>query len=465
LIVFNSTKPTGKYHFKIYMLCCSTTWLAINYRLHCESDMQERLRGVIDDQSAEALALATKISNQIRKYVLEVTYPIHQSRRIVNTDNYYTSCLLLEALKVVGLYGRGTIRENSKHAPKCFMFSKKDKVERGSMRQGVDLQNKIVAASWMDGNVVNIVSNADASSVTPVKRLIGQTKISFDAPTCVGEYNSAMQGVDRLDQLRGRFSIADGHSFKKWHKKLAMAFIDIARVNAFICRKMTGNVGRDPHRQFMSQLISELLNGSWQNAVGDTGLLFNDPAQVTSIPTPDSTPQKAPEASPPSRTIPECKGINSKQVFMGKRTRRECVVCRYEGRSATVTTTFCPTHRVSLCMSSYEMVPGNHVAPDQVETCWRKFHDFYFPNGLFNANGNIRRSSAIFKSSKGVRFSSFDTHASFTSHVSTDFSGSPCFQAIDEEGLEAEGFQAIAEAGLEAEGFQAIVEEGLVADV
>jgi hypothetical protein len=102
-------------------------------------------------------------------------------------------------------------------------------------------------------------------------------------------------------------------------------------------------------------------------------------------------------------------------------------------------------------MFSYKKVPGNHVAPDQAETCWRKFHDFYFPNGLFNANGNIRRSSAIFKSSKGIRFASFDTHASFTSQVSTDYPGSPCFQPIAEEGLEAEGFEAIAEEGLEAE--------------
>jgi hypothetical protein len=424
MIVFNPQKPTGKFHFKIYMCCCSTTWLAINYRLHCASDISERLRGVVDDNSADSVAVALEISEKIRKYVLEVTYPLHSSRRIVNTDNYYTSCLLLESLKVNVLYGRGTIRESSKLAPKCYMLSKKDKLKRGTMRQGVDVQNKILAASWVDSNVVNIVSNADNSHLTTVKRLIAQQKVEFTAPSCILEYNKAMQGVDRLDQLRARFSLADGHSFRKWHKKLALAFIDIARVNAFICRDMAGgtNRDRDPHREFMSDLISDLLNGSWQNAVSDTGLLFDDPVSVP--PTPVSTPTKRPVAATPTRSVPECEAKNSKQVFGAKRTKRECVVCRFEGRASTTTTTFCVTHNVSLCMSVYDRAQGSHVAPHEDKTCWQKYHEFYFVNGLFNASGRIRRSSALYKTSKS-RFASFDSQSSFPSRVSTDYADSP----------------------------------------
>ena len=107
-----------------------------------------------------------------------------------------------------------------------------------------------------------------------------------------------MQGVDRFDQLRARFSVADGHSFKKWHKKLAMAFIDIARVNAFICRKMAGvyDKARDGHRMFMNELISDLLNGGWVHAIGDSGLLFNDPTQVN----PPGQPVGASSSASPS---------------------------------------------------------------------------------------------------------------------------------------------------------------------
>lgn len=85
-----------------------------------------------------------------------------------------------------------------------------------------------------------MLSTADASTTTTVERMIGRVRNGFTAPTCIIEYNQFMQGVDRMDQLRSRFSIADAHTFKKWHKKLALAYIDIARCNAYIARKMTG---------------------------------------------------------------------------------------------------------------------------------------------------------------------------------------------------------------------------------
>lgn len=102
-------------------------------------------------------------------------------------------------------------------------------------------------------------------------------KTPFVAPTCVAEYNKAMQGVDRLDQLRARFSIADGHSFQKWHKKLAMAFVDIARVNAFVTRKLACpelQKERDPHRSFMITMAKELLSGGWQSSVNQCQIIY-----------------------------------------------------------------------------------------------------------------------------------------------------------------------------------------------
>jgi hypothetical protein len=88
-----------------------------------------------------------------------------------------------------------------------------------------------------------------------------------------------MQGVDRHDQLRGRFSLADGHSFKKWYKKLALAMIDIARVNAFCTRQLAvKSKSRDANRQFVTSLVRDLISGEWQNAPSCEGdeMLFGD---------------------------------------------------------------------------------------------------------------------------------------------------------------------------------------------
>jgi Transposase IS4 len=255
--------------------------------------------------------------------------------------------------------------------------------------------------TWCDSAVVNIISNADPSTIGEVTRLVGQTKTTFKAPTCISEYNQAMQGVDRIDQLRARFSIADGHTFKKWHKKLAMAFIDLARCNAYICRKLSGAFldGRDPHREFVMNLSAELLNGEWKNALGDRGMFFSAPVnQQESLLSP--RPMFSPGVMTPTRVGVECKQKHSKQVFPNSRWKRECVVCRFECRYPSEQTVFCFNHNAALCLKAYEtsLPLFAHQEPDM--TCWAKYHSFYFPHGLFNLKGNIRRSCDLFKRRK-----------------------------------------------------------------
>jgi hypothetical protein len=399
------------------MCCCSTTWLAINYRVHCHSDIEDRLEGVISSEETHAFRrnieqsrpMASKPNSNnpkeqvqmkdLRKKVLEAVYPLHWSKRIVTTDNYYSSTQLLEALKLYGLYGRGTIRPDSKHAPKCFMFPKskaeREKFDRGASRQGVCRQFGIVAASWVDNAIVNIVSNADDSDKVTIERRIGRDTLTIQAPRCIDEYTKNMGGVDHFDQILERFAISKGHSFQKWHKKLGMGFIDMARSNAYICRKMSGVVeSRDEHRQFMIDLIGELLNGEWMIAVGDTGLLYNDSVIP---PSPMATPTKQTRPVTPTRTVPECDARSSRQLFES-RAKRQCVICRFEGRKLAITTVHCKSHNVSLCMRSYEL--HDDVPSDRTHTCWQKFHDFYLSRGLFNRNGNIRRACSLYKTRK-----------------------------------------------------------------
>jgi hypothetical protein len=74
-----------------------------------------------------------------------------------------------------------------------------------------------------------------------------------------------MQGVDRHDQLRERFSMAKGHSFKKWYKKLAFALFDIAATNAYILwRKVEQQQKRDPHTYFQRTLGAQMLRTDWE---------------------------------------------------------------------------------------------------------------------------------------------------------------------------------------------------------
>ncbi|KAJ8558988.1 hypothetical protein ON010_g8460 [Phytophthora cinnamomi] len=245
LIVFNPQKPGGRYHFRMYLVCCATTWIALNYRLHSNtSDIADRLRDLASHEEIQQLREEFEKVSQGRKHVLEVVRPYFHSRRIVNMDNYYTSVQLLLDLRL-----KGTVRSGSKHYPKHTILDK-DTACRRDFQQSVAVDHNILAASWCDGSIVTMVTSADGSKPTTVTRRIRDTNREFPDITCILQYNQHMQGVDRLDQLRARFSLADGHSYKRWHKKLALSLVDIARVNAHSTQKMaidtTGD--RDPHR-------------------------------------------------------------------------------------------------------------------------------------------------------------------------------------------------------------------------
>jgi len=409
LIVYNASKPTGKYHFKIYACCCATSWLMVNFRLHCSSSMEDRLKGVMTASEAQQLQADLSFSSTVRQIVLEVVDPLRGSKRIVNTDNFYTSVKLLSSLREFGLYGRGTVKESSAHFPKAHMLSKKADEERGSSLQGVCATERIVAASWRDGTTVNVISNADSSSMGSVNRLVGQVHDSFPAPACIAEYNKHMQGVDRLDQLRAKYSIADGHSMQKWHLKLALAFIDMARVNAYVTKRMRdkNKPSRNPHQDFMVELASELISGKWKDSVDDGGLFVAELTRASnqSSQTPSTLSRPPPTPSTPA---PSCSFVLSSAMFPeATRGKRGCKVCVFEGRPATMKTNYCEQHKICLCTCTYPIIPSmaTIVCPYSDWTCWRKFHEYYLPRGLYNANGNIMRKSQLHLARRALNLS------------------------------------------------------------
>ncbi|GMF23319.1 unnamed protein product [Phytophthora fragariaefolia] len=242
-------------------------------------------------------------------------------------------------LRLKGLYGRGTVRGGSKHYPKHTILQKEEST-RGDYQQSVASEHNVLAASWCDGSIVTMVTNADPSTTTTVTLRIGASNCQFLAPTCILNYNQHMQGVDRLDQIRARFSLADGHSYKRWHNKLALALIDIARANAYLTRRIAFDTSRDrdPHRTFLMELVSELISGRWKDAPSDGRMVFG------------------------------------------------CSVDR------EIDTTV---------MATPPIVHGDadtpYTCPQNTWTCWDKFHRFYLTKGLFSDRGNIQRSSTLAK--------------------------------------------------------------------
>ena len=279
---------------------------------------------------------------------------------------------------------------------------------RGSFRSGVCSEGTvkpIMFTSWLDACVVNCISNADSSEVGEVKRKVGSELLTFKAPVIISEYNKRMQGVDRLDQLRARFSICDGHSFKKWYKKLAMGIIDLARVNAYQSRLLVVpdlKFGRDPHRTFISQLAADLIKGNWKKApVLHAGIRDNDSDSESETPPTTSTPryQNANIA-----TLNECNVMASSILFpnQSKKRKRQCVVCRWEQSEVIYygDTTWDMTHKVSLCTilrtTTLPVVPRDSICNEEGLTCWEKYHIHYLAKDHYSGCSARPRSSSSF---------------------------------------------------------------------
>lgn len=422
LIMFNPTKPGGKYHFRLYVICAGNNWLCLNFRVHCAASDETTL-ATMDQCDMKKFLNDLEGVQALRKNVLQLALPYYNSGRIINMDNYYNSPQLLDALLLKGVYARGTMRKNRKHVPTNIRFSPDDlkHLPRGSTRASTRDDGKMQFASWNDGSEVNIMSTSDSSAMSTVQRSIGNEKRDIPAPSSIKQYNKFMQGVDRLDQLRQRFSITDGHSFKKWYKKLAGGLIDIARVNAYQSRKGVlqhteqWKHQRDPHREFITQLCHQLLNGHFVS-VPDQNVemlyeVHQHPSQnVRSMLLPAASPRPSPRSSSPASSIfsptNRCKIFISKEVYPGSqkyKRKKACIICKWENRKATIVTAYCKEHTVALCLKSYP--PINPLPPymctDTSLSCWDKYHHFYLPNGLYNGTGpRTQKSSDLYRIKK-----------------------------------------------------------------
>jgi hypothetical protein len=166
LICFNPMKPTGKFHFKIYMICCAYTKLTFSIKVHTKdnSDLEQ------EDSHDESL-------NKLDNLTLQLCKPFFNSGCTVNMDNYYMSTTCAIKLRENGVFCRGIIRSNRKFVPKSIFFTPTEArtLPRGTHRIAVNNEHQIVAVGWLDNKPVHFISTSDTSEIVEVKRRPGRS--------------------------------------------------------------------------------------------------------------------------------------------------------------------------------------------------------------------------------------------------------------------------------------------------
>jgi Transposase IS4 len=236
LISFNPKKPTGKFHFKIYMLCCAYTNLVYKIRIHTKDgadDAPSNMDGRLDDEND---AMITKTE----KLTMDMCRILRGMGATVNMDNYYMSPITAINLKDKGIFCRGTLRSSRKLVPKSIQFTSAETrdLPRGHCRYAVNTTHNMIAVGWLDNKAVHFITTADTTAMQTVQRRIQNEKVNVPAPEVVANYNKFMGGVDKHDKLRSTFALGKHHKFKKYYVKLMLFLFDIALTNSWIYYKL-----------------------------------------------------------------------------------------------------------------------------------------------------------------------------------------------------------------------------------
>ncbi len=326
----------------------------------------------------------------------------HNSYRIINMDRYYGSCISVMNLRRHGLYSRCTTMESKSRFPASISFHKSDmhKFGRGSYRFCSESEYGMVAFSWCDGKPVNILTTADGSRLGSVQRQIGSKKFNIQSPVAVQKYNKNMHGVDRWDQLLGKFALHRRHKFKKYYRNIMMVIIDFAILQSQIHYHLAHPylTKLNNYRvKFYETLAHELIITDWKKELmrhlnascegqdisdillGRLGIPINGFVDVESKGVQNYVfNQSCKECSPlstntiiprryllskenPPGNCDTC-NINGRQGCIEHRTvpfaksvdGKCCQICKFEGRGRkTKSVNFCMKHKVRCCTISY----------------------------------------------------------------------------------------------------------------
>jgi hypothetical protein len=212
------SKPT-KYGVKVWVRADPTSGYVNSFQVYT---------GKVD--GGAEMGLSTRV-------VLDLVEGLDDKGYIINTDNFFSSPALCNALLRRGLLARGTVRTNRLDFPKNLLTGIALKGDYKVFQKG-----SILAISWMDRKPVNFVTTADdplnLRSHVDRKQRDG-TLQQVPCPVTVPRYNDHMNGVDLSDQLRTKYPTS--RKSKKWWHCLFWFIFDMCTANAFIIQKESGN--------------------------------------------------------------------------------------------------------------------------------------------------------------------------------------------------------------------------------
>jgi hypothetical protein len=230
----------ARFGVKIYNLCDSSTAYLWNSKIYAGKGSDE-----IPDDVPKTIGKSGSVVIEMMESLLGKGYHVY-------LDNWYTSISLFRYLREKETGACGTLRKNRANELPPHFHQKG--LKRGESK--AFSHEKLLAINYQDKKSVYMLTTLqDNSHVGTGKRdRHGVEKVK---PKAIHQYNKFMGGVDRNDMLLGFYTSC--RKSLKWYKKIAIHYIELALLNAFVLMKES-----DPKcrlLRFRLDIIRSLLNG------------------------------------------------------------------------------------------------------------------------------------------------------------------------------------------------------------
>lgn len=340
----------AKVGIKNYELCESDTgylWSFCIYTGKGEKTRQEVTEGEVEDDDIDLADVATTTDNdgqttdnpQTASASSSVLPPENATAQIVQhlvkplldkgytliMDNFYNSPLLARYLKSQKTDCFGTLRTNRAFVPKVIKGLAKTELRVGEVVQTYSHDLNVML--WRDTNVVSMISTYHHGEVSG-KEKHGSYKYK---PAIVCDYNNAMGGVDKKDQMLSAHPIERIRNMT-WYKKVFRRLLNVTIHNSLVIFR-TRNP-RISSRAFRERLADEMI------------MAFKPPQIPEFLPV---KPKYVIQRAGRQRAILQ----GNHFIGTGMATRARCVWCR-QSRTKYI----CKQCKVSLCL----------------ETCFEEYH-------------------------------------------------------------------------------------------
>nr|XP_053627819.1 piggyBac transposable element-derived protein 4-like isoform X2 [Cherax quadricarinatus] len=306
----------NRFGIKLFVLCDCETGLVLDFIVYNGRNTLNNAGQKLD------------ISGDIVRKMIE---PYLGKGHTLFTDNWYTSPMLADFLRVNKTDVCGTVRRNRKHMPR---FS------GGSADGAVQVfhANDTMALQWHDKRDVTLLSTIHRNEMVQTDEVSRDTNELTVKPAAVIDYTKNMQLIDKCNIHIGFVDCV--RRSRKWYTKLFFHLVDIAMLNAYNMYQIkTGK--RPPFADFTLMVIKQIVKKY----------------HVTTVPAPQQQPapqqrleEKAIDRLQPNSHFLMLLPSTQKKKYFQKR----CFVCAHSTRRPQQrkdTRYMCEQCGVALCFS------------------------------------------------------------------------------------------------------------------